>query len=249
MKYPEDFVDKIILGDCLEVMSKIPEHCIDLILCDLPYQVTQNGWDQIIPMEPLWEQYSRLIKPNGAIVLTAQGKFSAMLIMAAKVKYQYSAVWVKNNHTNQLNAKKQLLRQHEDILIFYDNQPTYNPQGIVKVEKVTVQGKKSTTCYGVHSREDYLQEYSNWPTTLIQVKGKTTGIHPTEKPVNLFSYLCKTFSNEGDLVLDNCSGSGTTAVMAKSIDRHFICIENDPEMHAKSVERFNKEFQNDGLFG
>lgn len=241
--------DAIVQGDCLKLFPLLDSHSIDLILADLPYGTTQNPWDSIIPMEPLWAQYKRLIKPNGAIILTAQGKFSAMLIMAATVRYQYSAIWCKRNHTNQLNAKKQLLRQHEDILIFYDDQPTYNPQGLVKHDKITKQGKTATTCYGEQNRDPYFQEWTNWPTTLIQVDDKTSKTHPTEKPLALWAYLMKTFSNEGDLVLDNCSGSGTTAVAARLLERHFVCIENDADMHAKSVARFDSEFpKGGGLF-
>ena len=127
MFHTKDIIDRIHNADCLNFMPDIESGIIDLILADLPYAVTaRNEWDVIIPMEPLWTQYARLLKPNGAVVLTAQGMFSAMLMVSAKVKYQYSAVWVKGNHTNQLNAKKQLLRKHEDILVFYNNQPTYN---------------------------------------------------------------------------------------------------------------------------
>ena len=248
LSYPEDFVDKIILGNCLDLMPLMPDGCIDMILCDLPYGTTQNTWDSIIPLAPLWVQYRRLIKPNGAIVLTAQGKFSAMLIMSATVKYQYSAVWCKRNHTNQLNAKRQFLRKHEDVLVFYNSQPTYNPQGLVKHDKLTKQGKTATTCYGDQKRDPYVQEWTNWPTTLIEVDGKTSKTHSTEKPVALFSYLIRTFSNEGDIVLDNSSGSGTAAISAKLNDRRFVCMEKDPEMHAKSVARFNTECPKDSVF-
>jgi site-specific DNA-methyltransferase (adenine-specific) len=247
--YPDDFVNKIILGDCLDIMPKIPDHIIDLVLCDLPYGTTQNSWDSIIPLEPLWNHYKRLIKPNGAILLTSQGMFSGLLMMSSTVKYQYSAVWCKRNHTNQLNAKIQLLRKHEDILIFYDHQPVYNPQGIVRCDKNTKQGKTSTKCYGKQNREDYFQEWTNWPTTLIHVKGVTTGTHSTEKPVDLFAWLIKTFSNSGDIVLDNAAGSCTTAMACKETGRNFICIEKDPDIHAESVKRFEKPLEEgDGIF-
>jgi DNA modification methylase len=211
-------------------------------------ETTQNPWDSIIPLEPLWKQYDRIIKPNGAIILTAQGKFSAMLIMSATVPYRYSAVWCKRNTTNQLNAKKQLLRQHEDILIFYKDQPTYNPVGLVKKGTITRQGKKSTTCYGEQDRNPYMQEWTNWPTTLIRVRDQTSKTHPTEKPLELFSYLIKTFSNEGDVVLDNCSGAATTSVGSRLLGRHFICIEKDPVMYAKSLVRLERDAPENGLF-
>ena len=248
MKYPEDFIDKILLGDCIEIMPEIPDGCIDTIVCDLPYGITNNFWDSIIPLEPLWKQYNRLIKPNGAIILTAQGKFSAMLIMSATVPYRYSAVWCKRNHTNQLNAKRQLLRKHEDILIFYKEQPPYHPVGLIKKGTLTKQGKKATTCYGDQNRDPYIQEWTNWPTTLINVDGKTSKTHPTEKPLELFTYLLKIFSNEGDLILDNASGSATTAVASRLSGRHFVCIEKDPEMYAKSLLRLERDAPEDGLF-
>jgi len=241
MNYPEDFIDKIIQGDCLEVMKDLPDASINTIISDLPYGTTQNHWDSVIPLELLWMQYNRIIKDNGAIILTAQGKFSAMLIMSATVPYRYSAVWCKKNHTNQLNAKKQLLRKHEDILIFYKSQPSYNPIGLVKKGTLTKQGKTVTTCYGDQKRDPYIQEWSNWPTTLIEVDGKTSKTHPTEKPVSLFSYLIKTFSNEGDLILDTCSGSGTTAISCRTNNRRFICIEKDSDIHSKSLARLEKE--------
>lgn len=250
IKYPEGFVDKIVMGDCLELMPMMPDGCVSLVLCDLPYGTTQNPWDSIIPLKPLWEQYDRLLKPDGIVVLTAQGKFSAMLMMSCPngIPYRYSAVWCKKNHTNQLNAKHQLLRKHEDVLIFYRGSPPYNPVGLIRKGTVTKQGKTATTCYGDQNRDAYIQEWTNWPTTLIEVDGKTSKTHPTEKPVALFSWLVKTYSNSGDLVLDNSSGSGTTAVACRMNDRQFVCMENDPVMHAKSVARLEREFPEQGLF-
>ena len=240
MEYPKDFLNQILNGDCLELMPQLPDKSVDLILADLPYGTTQNPWDSIIPLNPLWEQYERILKPHGNVVLTAQGKFSAMLIMSAhpNLPYRYSAVWCKRNHTNQLNAKKQLLRKHEDILIFYRKNAVYNPVGLVKKGTITKQGKTVTTCYGEQKRDDYVQEWTNWPTTLIEVDGKTSKTHPTEKPVSLFSYLIRTFSNKGDVVLDSCSGSGTTAVACVLTERNFICMEKDEDEHKKSLLRF-----------
>jgi site-specific DNA-methyltransferase (adenine-specific) len=164
------------------------------------------------------------------------------------IPYRYSAVWCKSNHTNQLNAKKQLLRKHEDVLIFYRGTPVYNAQGLVKKGTVTHQGKTATKCYGEQKREPYVQEWTNWPTTLIQVDGKTSKTHPTEKPASLFSYLLRTYSNPGALVLDNSSGSGTTAVACLATGRRFICMEKDPDMHAKSVARLEGGCPEDGIF-
>ena len=240
MKYPDELIDKIIEGDCLDIMPNIPDHSIDLILCDLPYEITaRNEWDSIIPFEPLWDEYSRVIKDNGVIVLTSWGKFSAQLILSSKVKYQYSMVWIKPNHTNQLNAKKQPLRKHEDILVFYNNQPTYNPQGIRKKEELTKQGKTATKNYGDVDRSPYFQEYENYPTDLVYTKMSTSKSHPTEKPLELFSYLIKTYTNEGDIVMDNCVGSGTTAIAAYRLKRKFICMEKELEYYKIAVKRLD----------
>jgi DNA modification methylase len=243
--------DAIVQGDCLKLMPLVPDHSVDLVLADLPYGTTQNQWDSVIPLEPLWAQYDRLLSKDGVVVLTAQGKFSAMLILAApeSIPYRYSAVWCKRNHTNQLNAKRQLLRKHEDVLVFYRGDPAYNPQGLVRKGTLTKQGKTSTTCYGEQKRDPYVQEWTNWPTTLIEVDGKTSRTHPTEKPLALWVYLMRTFSNEGGLVLDNCSGSGTTAVAARMFGRRFVCIEKDADIHAKSLVRLEQEAPVCDLFG
>lgn len=237
----EEFIGKVINADCLEIMPKIPDSSLDMILCDLPYSVTaRNAWDIIIPFEPLWEQYSRLIKPNGVIILTSWGKFSAQLIMSCKVKYQYSMVWCKPNHTNQLNAKKQPMRKHEDILVFYNNQPIYNPQGLIRKDSMTVQGKTSTTNYGDQKRDPYFQEWTNYPTTLVYTKGSTTRQHPTEKPLELFEYLIKTYTNEGCLVMDNCAGVFTTAVACSNLNRQWICIEKEEKYCNVGIERIKE---------
>jgi site-specific DNA-methyltransferase (adenine-specific) len=241
MDYPKDFVNRAILGDCMEIMPLIPSKSIDLVLCDLPYGITsRNKWDEIIPMVPLWNEYKRLIKDNGLVILTSWGMFSAKLIVSATVKYQYSMVWCKPSHTNQLNAKKQPLRKHEDILVFYDSQPTYNPQGLVKKGSMTKQGKTSTLNYGAQDRSPYFQEWSNYPTSLVYTKTATTKSHPTEKPLELFEYLIKTYTNEGDLVLDNCAGSFTTAVASENLKRIWICIEKEDAYYKAGVERINK---------
>lgn len=227
-------------GDCLEVMKQGPDKSIDMILCDLPYGTTQNKWDIIIPLENLWNEYSRLLSNKGIVVLTGQGKFSAMLILSAKVKYQYSAVWCKPNHTNQLNAKKQLLRKHEDILIFYDEQPVYNPQGLVKKGTITTQGKTQTENYGTQNRNPYIQEFTNYPTTLIKTSTKEVSLHPTQKPVELLEYLIKTYTNEGDTVLDNTMGSGSTGVACVNTGRSFVGIEKEEKYFKIAQERINR---------
>ena len=239
----QDLINKIIHDDCFNIFPKICDKSIDLILSDLPYGVTtRNKWDSILPLDLLWKEYSRILKDNGVIVLTSQGMFSAQLMMTATVKYKYSMVWRKQNVTNYLNAHKQPLRKHEDILVFYNNQPAYNPQGLRRKMSVTRMGKTSTTNYGEQKRDSYFQEYTHYPNTIINVKTATTRRHPTEKPVNLFEYLIKTFTNKEMLVLDNCSGSGTTAIAARKSKRNFICIEKEQtycDTAQKRLEEFN----------
>lgn len=218
---------ELYLGDCLDVMPRLAKGSVDMVLCDLPYGTTQNKWDSIIPLDRLWAEYKRLIKVNGAVVLTGQGMFSARLITSSPIKYQYSGVWVKPNHTNQLNAKRQLLRKHEDVLLFYSEQPTYNPQGLKPKGTVTRQGATISSNWGDQIREPYLQEYTNYPTTLIATTTRDKAFHPTQKPVELLEYLIKTYSNPGETILDNCMGSGSTGVACKNTGRNFIGIEKD----------------------
>ncbi len=234
-------INKIIQGDCLEIMKSIPDKSVDMILCDLPYGTTQNKWDEIIPLDFLWVQYKRIIKENGVIVLTASQPFASKLVMSNLSMFKYDLIWDKKRPTGQLNVKKQPLRQHEHILIFYKKQPTYNPvmhtnrlkrDFVGKSEK----SKKQSDNYG--QQYDYVSDIKtdalSYPRSLIE---QTTVIgnskeklpHPTQKPVALFEWLIKTYSNDGDIVLDNCLGSGTTAVAAKNTGRNFIGIEISQE--------------------
>ena len=236
----EDYISeniKLLLGDCLERMKEIPDKSIDMILCDLPYGTTACKWDTIIPFEPLWEQYKRIIKPNGAIVLTASQPFTSALVMSNPKMFRYSWVWVKSRPTGHLNAKKQPMRKVEDVCVFYRKQCTYNPQGLKEgTFNNTRPGKQNKIRgKGVHGseRSDFgLSSFTNYPTNVLQYNNEHNvgvGIHPTQKPVALFEYLIKTYTNEGDLVLDNVAGSGTTGVAAMNTNRNFILMEQEPE--------------------
>lgn len=243
-------VNTIQCGDCLEVMKNIDNCSIDLVLCDLPYgSLTQNSWDKLIDPVRLWEQYRRIIKNNGAIVLTGQGKFSARMIMTAEDIYRYSLVWKKNKPRGFLNAKKQFLRVHENIDIFYQSQPTYNPQktsGHKPVNSYTKNtsdgtnyGKTKLGIKGGGSTDRYPTSVISIPVVNNEDKDKYA---PTQKPVALGEYLIKTFSNEGDLILDNACGSGSFLVAAKKCKRNFIGIDNDEKMCMISQMRTNKDY-------
>ena len=240
MPRKQDFMDfeldRIWCEDCLVGMKRIPDQGVDMICCDLPYGVLNKGnkdakWDSIIPFDLLWEQYERVIKDNGAIVLFAQGMFTAKLMMSNEKLYRYSLVWDKVLKSGFLNSKKMPLRQHEDICVFYKSLPTYNPQ-MVKCEphkrnhsKGNGEHRKVNRCYGSYVETPTIISDEKFPTSIISIpkqhiNGKS--YHPTEKPVDLISWLIRTYSNEGDVILDNCIGSGTTAISCLREHRHWI---------------------------
>ena len=224
-------LNKVYLGDCLELMKDIPDKSIDMILCDLPYGTTACKWDTIIPFEPLWEQYKRIIKDNGAIVLTASQPFTSALVMSNVDWYRSSLVWLKNKPMNFMNANKMFMKWHEDIVIFYNKLPTYNPQKIKgKLHKNgNTQNTGNITQYTVGTQRIITESDTYHPKSILEFKIDHLTKHPTEKPVALFEYLIKTYTNEGDLVLDNCAGSGTTGVACKNLGRNYILIEKEPE--------------------
>ena len=220
-------LNEIIHGDCLEVMLKIPDGCVDMILCDLPYGTTQNEWDSIIPLDALWKEYRRVIKTNGAIVLTAQPPFDKVLGASNLDMFRYEWIWYKNKATGHLNAKIQPLKAHENILVFYKKLPTYNPQNLIKKDIPTVRvGRNNGTNYGKSDKEA-VQEFENYPKSILYSLSEVETVHPTQKPVDLFEYLIRTYTNENEVILDNCLGSGTTAVAALSCNRKFIGIEKE----------------------
>ena len=204
-------------GNCLELMKNIPDKSIDMILCDLPYGTTACKWDIIIPFEPLWKQYNRIIKDNGSIVLFGSEPFSTLLRSSNIKNYKYDLIWEKNNAGNFQLCKKQFLKYHENISVFYKKQPTYNPQGLIKLEKPIIQSNKGKAGKLGHlasesKREKYTQNYTNYPKSILKFPRPSKNVHPTQKPVELLEYLIKTYTNEGETVLDNCMGSGSTGV-------------------------------------
>lgn len=237
----ENFVNQVIEGDCLEIMKHIPANSIDMILCDLPYGTTQNQWDSIIPLNKLWEQYERIIKDNGVIALTAQGLFSAKLMLSNPKLFKYKIVWIKSKPTNFLNAKKQPLRKHEDVLIFYKSQPHYNPQ-MSKSEPYNKGFRKDqlTGSYGDFKTVEVKSNGERYPTDVVYFKtAESEGpvYHPTQKPVELGRYLIRTFTQPNDIVLDNTCGSGSFLVAAVLEGRRFIGIEKNQEVYLFKKKR------------
>ena len=228
------FRNRLFEGDCLKVLPEIPSESVDMILCDLPYGTTRNGWDSLIPLEPLWDEYLRVIKDRGAIVLTAQGLFTAKLIMSCEAHFKYKIVWMKSKATNFLNAKRQPLRKHEDVCVFYKKAPTYNPQ-MSEGEPYDkgVRKDQLTGSYGNFKPSRVQSDGARYPTDLVYFKtAESEGEvwHPTQKPVGLGQYLVRTFTNPGDLVLDNAFGSGSFLVAAYMEGRDFVGIEKNDEL-------------------
>lgn len=217
-------------GDCLELMKDIEDKSVDMILCDLPYGSTDCKWDSIIPFEPLWDQYKRIIKDNGVISLFSIQPFTTKLIHSNLKMYRYNWYWKKSNVTGGQFAKIQPMRCIEDICVFYKHKPTYNPQGLIKLKEPKIQLAKKSNIYEFRS-EYSIQEYTNYPKHLLEFKNEVSSnknrLHPTQKPVALLEYLIKTYTNEGETVLDNCMGSGSTGIACINTKRKFIGIEMD----------------------
>ena len=259
MNYPEDFINKVIQGDCLEVMKEIPDKSIDLILADLPYGTTPVSWDVVIPIDKLWKEYERIIQDNGAIVLNAQQPFTSLLISSNLDLYKYNWVWRKDNATNFLNSKFQPLKITEDICVFGKGATSFVKEGItMKYNPQFTEGKpytiksgnqKSNSAVvrgGKGGREDVggfetISDGKRFPKNLIKFNRDKEKLHPTQKPIALLEYLIKTYTNEGDLVLDNVGGSGTTLVAAKQLKRNFIGIEISPEYCKIAEERLRQD--------
>ena len=248
---------ELIQGDCLEKMKDIPDKSIDMILCDLPYGTTACKWDSLLPQDKLWEQYKRIISDVGSIVLFSSGQFTPYLMASNLGMFKYKYVWIKQNTTNFVHAKNRPMTEHEDILVFSkapmghfsqlgERRMTYNPQGLIEINKDiklgngrfgTVAGKRPS------HKEVFKRTHIGYPTDVLwQFNEVATNkkLHTSEKPIPLLEYLIKTYTNEGDLVLDNCAGSGTTGVACKNLNRNFIGIELDPEYFKIAEKRINE---------
>lgn len=225
-------INQIFHGDCLHIMPTFPDKSFDMILCDLPYGTTQNKWDSVIPLKDLWNEYKRLIKDNGAIILTAQTPFDKVLGASNLEMLRYEWVWMKSNGTGFLNAKKMPLKVHENILVFYKSLPTYNPQKTYGHKPVNRYKKHSSDGSNYGKTEigiDGGGQTDRYPVDVLYFPRDYEHYHPTQKPIELFEYLIKTYSDEGNLILDNCIGSGTTAVAAAMTNRNFVGIEKEKE--------------------
>jgi site-specific DNA-methyltransferase (adenine-specific) len=243
----EDWTNKVIQGDCLEVMKDIPDGSVDMILADLPYGTTACKWDTIIPFEPLWEHYKRIIKPNGAIVLTASQPFTSALVMSNPKMFKYEWVWEKNRASNPMLSKIQPLKFHENVLVFSNGKTAYQPQmeyvGIKDTRKtfntIETYNERFDSKFTIKAKKD---DGYRFPKSILKIlqEHHSKIVHPTQKPVALFEYLIKTYTNEGDLVLDNCAGSFTTAIASENLKRNWICIEKEAEYCAIGEKRIKE---------
>ena len=245
---------KLYLGDCLNIMNNITDHSVDMVLCDLPYGTTSCSWDTIIPFEPLWEQYHRICKENAVIALFASQPFTSMLIMSNIKEFRHEWIWIKNRGSNFANTVREPMKEHEEILIFSKGKWTYNKQmqertgGGLDRAKYNVSWRTSSDNYRkFDDRENNqigeLRVPSSW-----QKFNTETGLHPTQKPVELCEYLIRTYSNVGDTILDSCMGSGTTGIACLHTDRNFIGIEKEQKYFEIAQDRLNKEQQSQSLW-
>ena len=242
----------LLHGDCLELMKDIPDKSIDMILCDLPYGTTACKWDVVIPFEPLWIQYKRIIKDRGCIALFGSEPFSSYLRMSNIKQYKYDWIWKKSQAKGFLNAWKQPMRNIENISIFYNAQCLYNPQITDKVKaniRPPAVRSKTSDCYGKYGlRGNKLPNDKTLPNTIIEVNNCQEYLHPTQKPVALLEYLIKTYTIESETVLDNCMGSGSTGVACKNLNRDFIGIEKDDKYFEIAKNRIESHKPQGQLF-
>lgn len=245
----------LINGDCLKEMKSIPDNSIDMILCDLPYGTTVCKWDVVIPFNLLWEQYKRILNLAGSVVLTAGQPFSSVAVLSNTDMFKYSLVWEKSKVNHFAQAPYRFLTTHEDILIFSRGGASknaklrmiYNPQDLLNIPPTVKRGKGPSAHRPVKNKQpDYIQTKTGYPKSILKFSNPD-GFHPTQKPVALFEYLIRTYTNEGMTVLDNCSGSGTTAIACINTNRNYVCIERDPKYFAESKDRIEKHWLKDIL--
>jgi len=239
--------------DCFDVFTQLKEGSVDLVLCDPPYGTTQNRWDSVIPIAPMWEALRRLIKPDGVMVFTTTQPFSSVLVTSNLEEFKYEWIWRKETPTGFLNARKRPMPQHEQVLVFCRDGGTglYNAQGLVRANKMVHSAPNSTTNYGDHGGVNW-QQWTNWPRSVITFKRDAEKLHPTQKPAALMRYLVRTYSNVGDTVLDFVMGSGTTGVAAVGTGRKFIGCDNDTthgyfQMAQERIQKAHKTYEDSQL--
>lgn len=237
----------LYLGGALEAMAALPTGSMDAVICDPPYGTTACKWDSVIPLDPMWAQLKRVVKPNGAIVMTASQPFTTELISSNMKMFKYCWVWEKSRFANQMLAKRQPLKIHEDVVVFCEGVAPYNPQGLVECDKVTRQGARVTDNNGGGLRaKTYKQTHTNYPRSIQKFKSVANTVHSTQKPVALMEYLIRTYTNEGETVLDFTMGSGTTGVAAVRSGRAFVGIELDAGYFSTAGARIVAELQGGG---
>lgn len=241
----------LLCGDCLELMNRIPNGSIDMVLSDLPYGTTRCRWDTPINLPELWKQYRRVAKENGAIVLFSAQPFTTELISSNKAMYRYEWIWRKTQPSGFMNAKKMPLRTHENIEIFYRKPPIYNPQMTHGHQRKTATAygtreSDGSSCYGREERNYTYDSTDRYPVDVLQYStgDKAKRLHPTQKPVDLLEYLVKTYTNPGETVLDNCMGAGSTGIACLNTGREFVGIELDPEYYQIAKERIEQHVEN-----
>lgn len=247
----ENWKNTIHFADCLDILPQIPDNSIHLIATDLPYLTTESHWECSIDIIKLFNEYRRVLTDKGTIVMTVCFPFGLDLIYNNKDLFKYDLIWKKTKATNFANAKNKPMRKHENILIFSkgttangsNKKMTYNPQGLIKIDQKKTYTRNTSSVIGLRDNwigNEYIQEFTNYPNTIVEIDSAVKTKHRTQKPVELFEWLIKTYSNEGDVVLDNCAGSGTTLIAAKNCNRYYIGIEKDEECFKIIQERLNK---------
>jgi site-specific DNA-methyltransferase (adenine-specific) len=244
MKYPalNTTTSYLFSGDCLDVLGSLDEGSIDMVLADPPYGTTRCKWDTVLPLPVMWDLLKRVIKPNGAIVMTAAQPFASRLVMSNPGMFRYDWIWEKGNATGHLNAKKMPMRAHEHVLVFYSSTPCYNPQKTTGHPRKQTFRRKGTDspCYNASEDPTYYDSTERYPRSVQYFssdKQKERKLHPTQKPIALMEYLIRTYTNTGDSVLDFVMGSGTTGVACRNLGRGFYGIEKDPDMFKTARDR------------
>ena len=240
---------ELYCGDCLEIMKNIPDKSVDMVLCDLPYGTTSCNWDKIINIELMWNHYNRILKETGNIILFSSHPFTSKLIESNQKMFRYEIIWIKSRPTGFVNANHRPMKKHENILVFTKASTSstgnihaiYNPQGLIECERKIKRTSRGYLGECENTKYEYVSKFTNYPTSIVEFASEGKTVHPTQKPVALLEYLIKTYSNDGNVVLDNCMGSGSTGVACKHTNRKFIGIEIDEKYFEIAKKRVEEE--------